>query len=57
MITLIDDGRAARIEETARVFLKNIQRNLFCAGVLEEALRYVMRHQQDRRYTAWGLFI
>ena len=54
MITLIDDGRAARIEELQRIFEKYTEKPVFARESLEEALRYVMGHQQDRTIYCLG---
>lgn len=54
MITLIEDGRAARIEELQRIFEKYTEKPVYAKESLEEALRFVLDHQQDRTIYCLG---
>ena len=54
MITLIEDGRAAQIEELQRIFKKYTEKPVYAKESLEEALGFVMDHQQGRTIYCLG---
>lgn len=54
MITLIEDGRAARMDELQQMFRKYTDKPVLGRESLQEALRYVLQNQQDRKIYCLG---
>jgi dihydrofolate synthase/folylpolyglutamate synthase len=54
IITLIDDERAARLEELQRIFLKYTDRPVMVKATLEEAFSYALKHQHSRKVYCLG---